>query len=290
MPGAVDLDKAADFIWSNARLVERRLFANRFAGGTAEAVVTALRAYQNEDGGFGQALEADLRGPDSQPIHVDMAFRIMHECGAQAPEVVTRACSYLQSVASAAGGVPAIFPSVEGYPRAEHWEWEHWPAESVNPTAMIVGLLRAMRCGHAWLDVAEPFCWERLDGVTLDSGPALAAVYTFLNHAPDRRRAVTLAEKLAEQIPEAAFFTLQPVATDSYALTPLDLAPTPDAMARSLFADELIDAHLDVLESQQLADGGWTLTWDPPTDAAAVEWRGRVTVEALMTLQNYGRL
>ena len=164
MPGAVDLEKAAEFIWSNARLVERRLFANRFAGGSAEAVATALRAYQNDDGGFGQALEADLRGPDSQPIHVDMAFRILHECGAQLPEVVARACSYLESVAAPSGGVPAIFPSVDGYPRAEHWQWEHWPAESVNPTAMLVGLLRAMRCGHTWLDVAEPFCWDRLDG------------------------------------------------------------------------------------------------------------------------------
>jgi len=290
MPGAVDLDKAAEFLWRDARIVERRLFLNRFHGAPAEGVVNALRAFQNEDGGFGHALEADLRGPHSQPIHVDMAFRILHESGALIPEMVARACSYLESVTPASGGVPAIFPTVEGYPRAEHWQWQNWPAESLNPTAMLAGLLHAMRSGHPWLDAADGFVWKRLGEVTVDDGPALAAVFCFLNHAPDRRRAVAMAEKGAQSIPDATFFALQPGETNSYALTPLNLAPTPDSMARSLFADELLEAHLDQLEASQRNDGGWPLTWDPPSEAAALEWRGRVTLEALMTLQDYERL
>jgi hypothetical protein len=61
-------------------------------------------------------------------------------------------------------------------------------------------------------------------------------------------------------------------------------------MGRSLFADELIEAHLENLEAGQQADGGWPLTWDPPTAGAVLEWRGRVTVEALLKLQDYERL
>ena len=71
----VDFERASDFLLRNARLIERRLFAARFRGAPTEGVVTALRAYQNEDGGFGLALEPDLRGPDSQPLHVDMAAK-----------------------------------------------------------------------------------------------------------------------------------------------------------------------------------------------------------------------
>ena len=139
-----------------------------------------------------------------------MAFRILHDSGAAAPEMMARACSYLEWVRAPSGGVPAIFPTVEEYPRAEHWQWQNWPAESLNPTAMIAGLLHAMRFGHPWLDAADSFCWKRLAEVTVDDGPALAAVFCFLNHAPDQKRAVAMAETVAESIPDATFFALQP--------------------------------------------------------------------------------
>jgi hypothetical protein len=285
----VDLAAATDFVWRNARLVERRVFAAVFLGAPTEGVVSALRAYQNEDGGFGHALEADLRGPDSQPIHVDSAFRALHAAGASAPEVVGRACSYLSSVASPDGGVTAILPSVSAYPRAEHWEFEGGDA-SLNPTAMLVGLLHAMRIGHPWLDRADTYCWKALEAQAAGDGHWLAAVFCFLNHAPDRRRAVAMAERVAELIPDALFFRLEPGAGTGYAVTPLDLAPTPDAMAAGLFAEELLAAHLDDVAGAQQYDGGWTVTWEPPGPGAAIEWRGRVTVEALLTLRAYGRV
>ena len=73
------LDRAAGFLWSRARLVERRAFERAFMGGTADAVVQAVRAYRNLDGGLGHALEADLRTPTSQPIFVDAGLSIFWE-------------------------------------------------------------------------------------------------------------------------------------------------------------------------------------------------------------------
>ena len=287
----VDLDRASDFIWRNARLIDRHLFEHRLAGEPAEDVVHALRPYQNEDGGFGNALEPDLRGPISQPIHVDMAFRILHDIDLAPPELVARACTYLASVSGDEGGVPAILPNVVRYPRAEHWQPHAWIADALNPTAMLAGLLHSLHVGHTWLDRADAFCWKRLGETKPSDGPELAAVYCFLNNAPDRRRAVQYAEDVADAIPTAGFFALDPEDhTGEYALTPLHLAPTPDSMAAALFAPELLDAHLDHLVAQQQEDGGWPVTWDPPSDGSLLEWRGRLTVEALMTLQNYGRL
>jgi hypothetical protein len=46
------LASAEQFIWCNARLLERRQFAFLFQDGAAAAVGTALRAYQNDDGGW----------------------------------------------------------------------------------------------------------------------------------------------------------------------------------------------------------------------------------------------
>jgi hypothetical protein len=278
-------------LFRNARLIDRRLFECRLGTGSAEDVVHALRPYQNDDGGFGNALEPDLRGPVSQPIHVDMALRILHEAGTAPPELVARACTYLLSVSGDEGGVPAILPTATHYPRAEHWQPHSWLADELNPTAMIAGLLHAMHFGHSWLDRADAFCWKRLAETKPSDGHELAAVYCFLNHAPDQRRAVQAAEDVADAIPTAGFFALDPEDhTGEYALTPLNLAPTPDAMAAALFAPELLDAHLDYLADQQQEDGGWPVTWDPPGDGPLLEWRGHLTVEALITLQNYGRM
>ena len=62
--GHTIFNRAEKFIYNNARLLERQLFAFHFKGGSREQVLTALSAYQNADGGFGHALEPDIRCPD----------------------------------------------------------------------------------------------------------------------------------------------------------------------------------------------------------------------------------
>jgi hypothetical protein len=59
------IDRARDFVLRNARLLERQRFAHRFDGAPRDGVIAALAAYQNEDGGFGNALEPDKRTPHS---------------------------------------------------------------------------------------------------------------------------------------------------------------------------------------------------------------------------------
>ena len=72
--------------------------------------------------------------------------------------------------------------------------------------------------------------------------------------------------------------------------TPLDLAPSPDTMARRLFSDEVIEAHLDHLLTGQRDDGGWTVNFPAWTEAAGLEWRAWITVHNLGVLRAYGRL
>jgi len=59
---------------------------------------------------------------------------------------------------------------------------------------------------------------------------------------------------------------------------------------RNLFADGQIGAALDHLLRNQQPDGGWPITWEPPSEAATLEWRGVVTLQALRTLTSYGRV
>src|SRR5918992_2546444 len=63
----IDLEAARQFIESTARVLERHQLAVLLDDGPIEPVLTALKAYQNADGGFGHALEPDVRCPGSQP-------------------------------------------------------------------------------------------------------------------------------------------------------------------------------------------------------------------------------
>ena len=72
-----------------------------FAGGPAEPVATALAAYQNADGGFGHALEPDLRCPGSQPAATLYALEMLHEAGMMDTDMARRARAWIASVAAA---------------------------------------------------------------------------------------------------------------------------------------------------------------------------------------------
>src|SRR5580658_10368798 len=100
------LAKARDFILRNARLLERRRFAAEFEGGPAAAVVTALAAYRNADGGFGAALEPDKRDPASQPVDVQFALETMDAVGAFDRGLALGACDFLARISTPEGGVP----------------------------------------------------------------------------------------------------------------------------------------------------------------------------------------
>jgi len=283
---------ARDFILRQGRLLERRLFATCFEGAPAAGVADALRGYRNEDGGFGHGLEPDKRCPASLPIDIEMALQALAAAGTADEALVFAACDYLAEVAtrvSRGGAVPLAFPVIEAYPRAEHWtDWTYEPA--LNPTAGLVGLLRQLGVDHAWVEEAAAWCWGQLAAVELPTDAhALREVLVFLEHAPERDRADPIAGKVRDQLATASWFLLDP--DDSgYGLSPLSIAPAADSRWRVLFSEDVLSAHLDRLERHQQSDGGWPISWEPPSDAARLEWRGAVTMDALRTLVSYGRL
>src|SRR4029077_4348551 len=109
------LDRAAaeSFIWSAARLVDRHRYSLLFADGPAEPVIEALRGYRNRDGGFGHALEPDLRCPASQPAPTLYALEILNEAGAPDGELGRGARAFIASIASQDGGIPSVLPGFE---------------------------------------------------------------------------------------------------------------------------------------------------------------------------------
>jgi hypothetical protein len=280
------------FLLNQARLLDRRLFATCFGGEPAAGVVDALRGYQNDDGGFGHALEPDVRCPLSLPIDVEVAFQALATAGTVDHDMMARACDFLARVAEeagAGGAVPPAFPVIESFPRAEHWaEWSYQPG--LNPTAGLVGLLYQLGVDHPWRSAGAAYCWQQLEaGAVPGDAHTLKEVLLFLEHVPDRHRADQHAAALAPNLVSIPMFHLDPDAP-GYGLSPLDMAPLATSRRRGMFTDAQIGAHLDRLQKDQQADGGWPIAWEPPSQAAVFEWRGAVTLGALRTLTSYGRL
>lgn len=282
------LDQAADFIWRNARLLERTLFARQFLGGPAEPVRMVVRAYQNADGGFGHALEADMRDPGSQPLHTEVALRALQQAGVRDRELATGACDFMAGIADAHGAAAIALPTMLGYPRAAHWTAIDEAGDRINPTAALVGLLLWQGVRHPWLDRSTAWCWQRLEQPITEAHDLRTAL-TFLQFVPDRERAEALAPRVAEQAYRARYFNAEP-GTAAYGLTPLQLVPAPDAVGASVFPPALLAAHLDDLLSRQQEDGGWPVAWQPISPGVLVEWRGALTLEALTVLRAYGRI
>jgi hypothetical protein len=281
---APDFDAAAIFIAANARVVDRRRFQRLFGDGSAHPVRDAVAAYRNDDGGFGHALEPDLRDPASQPAATEMALRILDQTDTWDDALVRGACDWLESVAPAEGGAAAVNPSATGWPRAPWWVAQDGHPASLIQTGMIAGTLYARGVSHPWLDRATETMWTRLAEVSDLGAYDMFGVLRFLQHVPDRNQAREVFGRVGPLIIERDLVALDPEAPGEVH-SPLDFAPEPDSLARELFDEATIKAHLDHLAQAQRDDGGWSFNWPAWSPAAEREWRGFLTVDALRILR-----
>ncbi|MEU1376648.1 hypothetical protein ABZ442_23735 [Streptomyces triculaminicus] len=300
--GASAVARAEHFIWLTARVLEQRRFAFHFLGGGPDAVEAALTAYEGDDGGFGFALEPDLRGPVSQPLHTAHALRVLDEIGHCRDRRVERVCRYLTAVSTPDGALPALHPSLRGYPAAPWIPVVDDPPSDLLATGPVVGLLHGNEVWHAWLFRATDFCWAAVDalGKGARTHPyEVKAALAFLDGVPDRPRAEAAAERLGRAVREQRLAVLDPGRADGHPVPegyapgehhfPHDFARTPDSLARSWFTDAELARSLDFLAAAQEPDGGWPVLWRAWAPGTLLECRPMVTIDALLTLRAYGR-
>jgi hypothetical protein len=299
--------RARTFLRTHARPLDGALFAHRFEDAPAERVTEALASYQNEDGGFGHALEPDARTPSSSALATGIGLRILRELGCPPDHpMVGQAVRWLEATFDADTCTWRALP--EDANESPHAPWWHDEDGSlartfddflVIPRAEIVGLLHhyAALVPAGWLDgltertvadieTMEPFGSGGGDDLVY----ALSLAETASLPALYRER---LVQRIRAVIPGAV--SHDPEEWESYCIPPLKVAPTPDSTAADLLGDGL-QHHLDYQIDQQRSDGAWDPVWtwaDWYPDAweqAKQEWRGHLTLEALTSLRAYGRI
>ncbi len=296
----VDLAAAAAFLAAHGRLLDRRRFDLLTGSGGADAVVAAVDGYRNPDGGYGWGLEPDLRSASSQPggaLHALEAFADL------APATTPRAaevCDWLAAVSLPDGGLPFALPVADPAACAPFWAQADPSTSSLQITAVVaaqayrVATVDPAVAGHSWLARATAYC---LDAVRrLGNSPhamELAFAVQFLDAAgrsgAGADEARTLLDRLRPLVPADGLLHVAGGAEDEF-MRPLDFAPFPGGPARELFAPAVVEAELDRLAAGQQPDGGWTVDFDSWSPAAALEWRGSRTVQAVVLLRGAGRL
>ena len=283
----MNFEKAENFIWKHGRLLERRIFEYCFFQGSKDNVLASLKAYQNDDGGFGNALEPDLRGPESQPLHMEFALWTLYDCNIKELEMSFKACEYVSKHADLITGIPTIFESSIDYPHASHWDNSLSTQPSTDRLTGLVGLLNWQGINHPWLDLAVDSSLENILNKKNNDAHTILTSFCLLESLPQTEQIIQLFDKLSTELLTNAKFLRMDAYSQNYGLSPLEFAPSPSSYCNRIFSKDTIIQHLKVLMSQQSDDGGWLISWEPPSETAKLEWRARLTLKNLMLLERY---
>jgi len=288
--------KAREFLLTRARKLETAAFRHEFEDGPAEAVARELEAFRNADGGFGRGLEPDLRCPESSALASTTAMQLLLRLeGEVAAGPVDRTMRYFRETYSDEEKGWNIIPAeAVRSPRAIWWETgvfkEHWG----NPSAEIAGYFnlfpREEDSGFA--ASLNEFAARRLAQAA--AGKEMHEMLCYV------RWARTLPSELLDSVRGSLddfvrnCVVRDPTEGAGYGCTPLTLVDSPDSFYYKEYRDDL-PAELERLIAEQGPDGAWSPNWawgryEDEWETARVEWQGALTLNALRTLRNFGRL
>jgi hypothetical protein len=281
-----DIDAAEQFVLANARLLDRHRLAVLLHGAPNTGVLDALRAYRNADGGFGHALEPDIRAPESEPAATLHALEVLAEVGALDDPMVADAAAWIATIAEPDAGVPFMLPTAAAHPHAPFL----MPSSGGSfLTFALAGTLWEAGSAEPWLTHATDWCWARLESADELDAYGVRCALRFLDSVPDEPRAGAAIERLRPRLGADGSIPVRG-GTENERLTALTLSEEPGARSRALFTGGQIDADLDQLERDQQDDGGWTFDWVAWSPGQSVDARGAVTLRALTSLGAHGRL
>ncbi|MDR1821492.1 MAG: hypothetical protein LBQ91_03540 [Oscillospiraceae bacterium] len=296
-------EKARAFIYRNARPLDLARFKYHFEGGRREDVLTALSYYQNPDGGFGHALEADAWNPNSAPLQTWTATELLHELGftdAGHP-IIQGILRYLESGANFEGhfwlNAP---PSNNDYPHAPWWHTESTGSNrsSYNPTACLAGfILRFAERGGELYSLGRRVAGEAFDAYMsqgLLGDMHTAACYVRLLEYCEEAGvsgifdSAALKEKLLLQVKHSITQNKEEWET-GYICKPSQFFNS----RGSIFYEgnkEIAEYECGFIKRTQLEDGSWSIPWgwaDYPEEWAISKnwWRGSGALLNLLYLK-----
>lgn len=298
-------EKARAFMYRNARPLDLARFQYHFEGGSRENVLRVLGYYQNEDGGFGHAVEADCWNPNSTPLHSSSAGEIIREIGLEdrSHPLIRGLINYYTSGKDFDGKHWAI--TVESnniYPHAPWWNMDSADGchTDYNGTAQIAGFLifygerdsKAFRLG---IRVANEALRALLSD-DLDDMHTCASYIRMMEYIEkaDAKEFVDY-DALNHGLHRAVknLITSDKTQWGAYVCKPSNFFRSRDS---EFYAEnkEMADYECEFIKSTQHKDGSWDIPWswaDYPQEWAIAKrwWKGNNIVQNLLYLKGMGR-
>jgi hypothetical protein len=294
------LSRAQEFLLQHARPLERALYRFHFESAPAAEARSALAAFQNEDGGFGRALEPDFRLPSSSAVATSQGFQYLRDAGVPARDPMVRAAVRWTQAAfdRAHERWPAVPQAVDGWPHAPWWSWTEpgKPGFAANPGVEFVAHLWRYReaVDPAFLSDITARAEELV--ARLPDRPEMHDLLCVIHLTDTPSVPACLRNQAANWVRRTgpAIVARDPETWGAYGVKPLMLAPRADSLLAPLLGDA-VAANLNYEIGRQGADGAWAPNWNWgglfPRDwpQAEQEWKGVLTLQTLLTLKSYKR-
>ncbi|MCP3985256.1 MAG: hypothetical protein GY723_12775 [bacterium] len=299
---ARSFERARAYLLDHGRPVDRALFLAEFEGRNGRDVLSELAAYRNSDGGFGNALEPDLRLPLSSALATATAFYFLRAVHATGDEPLVRgALDYLMArYDPERPGWRDVPAEANAHPHAPWWERADSGTlgpEDVwgNPDADIIAFFHehAEQIPAALLETLTSLALEQLQKIPGAPPPYVSLCYLRLGAvAPGEVRAAieTRLHSDARRI-----LDLDPATLASNHFPVWWLAESPEAWLAESLAGE-IEASLDGEIERQSEQGYWEPRWSwgpaypEAWQQALRDWRGHEALHTLQALRAYGRI
>lgn len=285
---------ALDWMRGHGRAIDQRCVAVDLGEADPSTITDVLRVYQNPDGGFGRALEPDVRLAGSSVLAGTIALQLLARYRPDnASDVLDRVSGFF---ADAYDGETAAWPivpqNVSDAAHAPWWNYRQPSACLVNPRAEILGY------AYRWPGFAAGIDLERITDEVADHIKGADSVemhelmvFNRLFASPDLPPTL---DALQDRFLDLARQTIPGSVSDwkGYSLTPLTIIDGPDHPLANEFAGP-IEENIRYLWSLQTADGSWDPPWSwggSHPDAwqeAAKDIRSVVTAHAIRTLQRF---
>ena len=299
---------ARTFIYRNARPLDLTRFQYHFESGDKDAVLTALAAYQNEDGGFGHALEPDAWNPNSTPIQTWTATEILREIDYtdSVHPIIQGILRYLASGQSFEGRFwYNTLRSNNDYPHAPWWHTESDSTchNDYNPTACLAGfIIRFAEKGGELYNlgcrIAKEAYDSYMDGDLLGDMHTAGCFIRLMQYCEESGTydifdIIALKEKLQRQVKHSITANIAERET-GYICRPSQFFNSRDSI---FYADnkEIADYECEYITKSQQIDGSWSIPWgwnEYPEEWAVSKnwWKGNGAIINLLFLRGMGTI
>jgi hypothetical protein len=287
--------RARLFLDRKGRELDRARLAFALKESDAKPVIEALAAFQNTDGGFGHAIEPDLRAPSSTALATSVGLLVLREIDVPADNpLVRRAIDWLLTNLDREKFVwPIITQASTEAPHAPWWNIgdDHdasWNFYRYNPSADLFGALcqwHTLVPGALFDAMTNDFVWRLKNNPPQQIYDLYCCLRLFNSKGVPESLRVPLKEAVI-----AAALAQDP---ESFHVNYFELVPSKDSLLYPTLKARFARAA-KIASETQAEDGGWHPAWNWGEADTKVwtrvetEWAGVLTRQTLESVHRHG--